>query len=300
MTEESFSAEEKNKITKAIIPVAGLGTRFLPLSKVVAKELWPLADKPMIQYVVEEVRNAGIEKVIFVTKPGEKNILKYFKRAQELEKDLKDQKKEKLLEAFKKLNNLSKKISFSTVVQDKPLGDGHAVLQAKKFISKESVAVLFVDDIIDSENPCISQLLKVFKTCQKPIIALKKLSRERVVHYGVVGVEKIASRLYKIKKIIEKPPLEQAPSDLVIMGRYILTPGVFEYLRKAKPGYKGEIILADVFSNMLNDGKVIYGYEIEGEWLECGDKARYLQSNLYLSLKNSDYGPELKEYLKTI
>jgi len=305
-TESSnFLAKESKKVTKAIIPIAGLGTRFLPITKIVPKEFLPLVDKPMIQYIVEEAERAGIEKVIFITKPGEKNILKYFKKSQKLEKNLKEQKKESLLPSLKKLNNLSKKISFSAVVQDKPLGDGHAVLQAKKFMGKESVAVLFVDDIFDSKIPCISQLLQVFKTCQKPVIGLKRVAEDKLYHYGIVGVEKISHRLYKIKKIIEKPSQEQAPfypvrgfgsngAGLAIVGRYILTPEVFEYLRKAKPVFRGEIILADIFSKMIDDGKVIYGYEIEGKWLECGDKARWLKSSLHLSLNHPEYGPELK------
>lgn len=290
----------KNSVTKAVIPVAGLGTRFLPLSKIVPKEFLSLADKPMIQYVVEEAKESGIEKIIFITRPGDKNVLRYFKRSPKLEKNLKEQKREELLEELKGLNNISKKISFSAAIQDKPLGDGHAVLQAKKFLGKEPVAVLFIDDIFDSQTPCLSQLLKIFKTCQKPVAALKKIAKEKVVHYGIVGVEKIASRLYKIKKIVEKPSLEQAPSDLSFCGRYILTPEVFEYLRKAKPAHRGEIILADIFSAMINEGKVIYGYEVEGEWLECGDKARWLKSNLYFSLNNAKYSLEFKEYLKKI
>ena len=179
------------------------------------------------------------------------------------------------------------------------MGDGHAVLQAAKLLDQEPVACLFVDDIIDSRIPGILQLAKVFKTCQKPIIGLFKITEEKVSHYGIVGVEKIANRLFKIKKIIEKPTNKEAPSDLAIVGRYILTPEVFDYLKKAKPTKRGEIILADVFNNqMLQQGKIIYGCEIDGTWLECGDKERWLKSNFYFSLKHPKYGPELKKYLK--
>lgn len=289
------------EIKKAIIPLAGLSTRFLPLSKVVSKELWPLVDLPMIHYVIEEARNSGIEEIIFVLSPDKKKILDYLKPSSKIEKILKDKKKEEVLEEVKKIEELFKDIAFSYVLQKKPLGDGHAILQAAKLVNQEPVACLFVDDIIDARTPAVLQLTKIFKTCQKPVIGLYPVVKEKISHYGIVGVEKIAHRLFKIKKIIEKPSPQQAPSDLAIVGRYILTPEVFDYLKKAKPNKIGEIILADVFNNqMLRDGKLIYGYELEGEWLECGDKLRWLKSNLYLSLKHPKYGPELKRYLKEI
>ncbi|PIR72445.1 MAG: UTP--glucose-1-phosphate uridylyltransferase [Candidatus Nealsonbacteria bacterium CG10_big_fil_rev_8_21_14_0_10_36_24] len=289
------------EIKKAIIPLAGLAIRFLPLSKVASKELWPLVDLPMFHYVIEEARNSGIKELIFVLSPDKKNILDYLKPSPKIEKILKDRKKEEVLEEVKKIEELFKTLSFSYVLQKKPLGDGHAVLQAAKLVNKEPVACLFVDDIIEARTPAVLQLTKIFKTCQKPIIGLYRVAQEKISHYGIVGIEKIANRLFKIKKIIEKPSSEQAPSDLAIVGRYILTPDVFDYLKKAKPNKRGEIILADVFNNqMLRDGKLIYGYELEGEWLECGDKLRWLKSNLYLSLKHPKYGPELKKYLKEI
>jgi len=268
---------------------------------VASKELWPLVDLPMFHYVIEEARNSGIKELIFVLSPDKKNILDYLKPSPKIEKILKDRKKEEVLEEVKKIEELFKTLSFSYVLQKKPLGDGHAVLQAAKLVNKEPVACLFVDDIIEARTPAVLQLTKIFKTCQKPIIGLYRVAQEKISHYGIVGIEKIANRLFKIKKIIEKPSSEQAPSDLAIVGRYILTPDVFDYLKKAKPNKRGEIILADVFNNqMLRDGKLIYGYELEGEWLECGDKLRWLKSNLYLSLKHPKYGPELKKYLKEI
>ncbi len=289
------------EIKKAIIPLAGLATRFLPLSKVVPKELWPIVDAPIIQYIIAEAKQSGIKEIIFVLKPENKKVLDYLKPCPKIEKILKEKKKEDILFEVKNLEELCKNISLSYVLQKNPLGDGHAILQAAKFAGDEPVACMFGDDIIDSKIPGVFQLSKVFKTCQKPVIALNRLPKEKTPHYGIVGVEKIANRFFKIKKIIEKPSLEQAPSDLAVIGRYILTPEVFYYLKKAKPTKKGEIILAEVFNNqMLRDGKVIYGYEIEGTWLECGDKLRWLKSNLYLSLKHPKYGPELKEYLKKV
>jgi len=289
------------EIKKAIIPLAGLSTRFLPLSKVVAKELWPLVDLPVIQYTLNEAREAGIKQIIFVLSPERKKVLDYIKPSPKIERILKERKKENILTEIKNLEEPFKNISFSYVLQKESLGDGHAILQAAKLVGSEPVANLYSDDVIEAKEPAILQLLKVFKTCQKPIIALSRVPKEKIPYYGVAGVEKIANRLYKIKKIVEKPSLEEAPSDLAIVGRYILTPEVFDYLKKAKPTKKGEIYLAEVLNNhMLRDGKLIYGYELEGKWLECGDKLRWLKSNLYLSLKHPKYGPELKKYLKEI
>lgn len=292
------------EIKKIIIPVAGLGTRFLPLSRVVPKDFFPLVDKPVIQYIIEEVKKSGIKEIIFVTSPGQKTILNYFKKSPELEKLLIKRKKDKALKELKDLEEMFAGISFSFVVQKDPLGDGHAILQAAKQASGEPVAVSFGDDVIDSDEPAISQLMNVFQTCAAPVVALKQLPMEKVSAYGVVAVEKIANHLYKIKKIIEKPELKDSPSNLVIVGKYILTPEVFQYLKKARPkghpSQKGEIILAEVFDKMLSDGKIIYGCELKGEWLECGDKLKWLKSFFYLALKDPRFKNELKQYLKTL
>ena len=231
-----------NEIKKAIIPIAGLGTRFLPLSKALPKELLPLTDKPAIQYIVEEVLNSGIEEIIFINRPEEKTVINYFKKSPKLEKILEQRKKNNFLKDIKKLNEITKNTDFHSVIQKNPMGDGHAILQAKKIIKQEPVAVLFPDDIIDAETPCVAQLTQIFKTCQKPVVALMKMPKEKLSRYGVVEVEKIANRVYKIKKIVEKPSPDSAPSDLVIIGRYIHTSEVFGELQKAKPGYGNEII----------------------------------------------------------
>ncbi len=287
-------------IKKAIIPIAGLGTRFLPLSKVVPKELWPLVDKPMIQYLIEELKVSGVRQIIFVLNPATKDVLNYFKKSPQLEKILKERKKDHLLVELQKLEEICRDISFSYVIQRKPLGDGHAVLQAKNLIGEESFFVLYPEDIVESKVPSLLQLLRIFKTAQKPVIALSRVSKERLPSYGVVNGEKIAARLYKIKKIIEKPSIEEAPSDLAIVGKRIFTPEVFNYLQKAKPQKRGEIGLTEVLADMIKDGKIIYGYEIEGKWLECGDKISWLKSHLYLSLKHPQFGEKLKKYLKEI
>jgi len=293
------------EIKKAIIPIAGLGTRFLPLSKVLPKELWPLVDKPIIQYIVEEVKQSGISEIIFVISPEKKVVFDYFKKyylqkSPKLEKSLRERNKLFFLEELKNLEELCQNLSFSFVFQKKPLGDGHAISLAKNLINGQAVAVLFGDDIVVSKIPCLFQLMKIFKTCQKPVIALQKVPKERIPFYGIVKVEKIANRLYKIKKIVEKPSLEEAPSDLAIVGKYILTSEVFEYLNKIQPSKSGEIILAKALDKMVEDGKIIYGYEFEGEWLECGTKDGWLECHFYLVSQHPKFGPKLKEFLKKI
>lgn len=282
------------KVRKAIIPVAGLATRFIPLSKAVPKELLPLVDKPAIQYLVEEAIKSGIKEIVFVVNPQKRGVLDYFEKAPKLEKILEEKKEDELLEKIKDLEEISKEISFSYVVQKEQLGDGHAILQAKKIIGNEPFAVFFCDDIIDSKKPCLLQLLDVYKTCEKPVIALRKVPKEKTSLYGIVETEKIANRFHKIKKIVEKPSIGSVLSDIAIVGRYVLTPEVFEYLGKVRSNKKGELILAKVLMEMVDSGKIIYGYEIEGEWLECGNKLGYLKSNIYLSLKHPEFGPELK------
>ncbi len=291
---------ESADIKKVIIPVAGLGTRFLPLSLVISKEFFPLVDRPIIQYIIDEVKQSGIKEIVFVVSPKQKMLMDYLKGSPEVEKLLIKRKKEQQLKELQDFQEALKEIKFSFVVQKLPLGDGHSILQAAKLIDAEPVAVSFGDDIIDSEIPAISQLMDIFKTTNAPVIALKSLPREVIPAYGSVVVEKIANRLYKIKKIIEKPEPDQIQSDLAIVGKSILTPEVFTYLKKATPSKKGEIILSEVFDKMLNDGMAIYGYEVKGEWLECGDKLKWLKSFLYLSLKDPMYGKDLKEYIKNI
>ena len=288
------------EVRKAIIPLAGMGTRFLPLSKVVPKDLWPLAGRPMIEKIIREAKESGINQIIFVISPGNKKIIDYLKPSPKIEKNLKEKKREELLKEYKEFEQFVKSISFSYVIQKNPQGDGHAILQAAKEVKKEPVACLFSDDIIESKTPCLAQLQKIFKTCQKPVLSLYPVSENRIPSYGIAGVEKIANRYYKVKEIIEKPSAAEAPSNLALVGKYILTPEVFEYLKKAKPNEKKEIILADTLSKMLRDGKMIYGHEIEGKWLECGDKKSWMKSNLYFSLKDPELGPEMESFLREI
>jgi len=292
------------KIRKVIIPAAGLGTRFLPLSKVLPKELFPLVDKPVLQYIVEEAIASGIEEIIFVSRKGKNMILDYFTGDNgSLKKILKERKKEKILRELEDFEKISENISLSQytvsqVFQKEPLGDGHAILQAKEEIKEEPVAILFGDDVVESKIPCLLQLIKIFEKYQRPIVALSRIPKERLPFYGVVRVEKIKEKVYKIKEIIEKPSIEKAPSNLAIVGKYILTPEVFKYLAKSKPTQKGEIILAESLEGMIKDDKSVLGYEFEGKWLECGNKEDWLKSNFYLTLKHPQFGPVLKKYLK--
>jgi len=288
------------EVKKAIIPLGGLGTRFLPLSLAVSKEFFPLADKPVIQHIVEEIKKSGIKEIIFVLSPRQKTVLSYFKEYPDIEKFLIKRKKEKALAELKEFSDSFKYLRFSFAVQKEPLGDGHALLQAEKFAKNEAVASSFGDDVIDNDEPAIAQLVEIFKTCNVPVLAIKKMPKDKISAYGSVAVEKIASRLYKIKKIIEKPEPSEIQSDFVTIGKYVLTPDVFSYLKKAKPSKRGEIILAEVLAKMLDDGKVIYGYEVKGEWLECGDKQKWMKSFLYFALKDPKFRDELKQYLKTI
>ena len=286
-----------SEITKAIIPLAGLSTRHLPLSKIFPKELLPLADKPLIQYILEELKSSGVEEVIFVVHTGKKILSDYFKKLPQLEKVLEERKEEELLENLHVLEELLKGFSFSYVT-DKPLGDGHAVLQARKLIGDSPCFVLYPDDVIEAKTPGALQLAQVFRTSQKPIIGLFQLPKEKLSSYGVVQPEKIASRLYKIKSIVEKPPIDTAPSNLAIVGRSIITPEVFDYLKKARPNKKGEISLTQTFGEMVKDGKIVYGYECEGKWWECGDKEGWLQAFVYFAAHHPQFGTQVRKLIK--
>ena len=279
------------EITKAVIPIAGLGTRFLPASKTIPKEIFPLVDKPLIHYAVQELKDSGITDIIFVVNSNKKFVEEYFERAIKLEKILEKRREEQLLSELHKIEQLHQGLSFS-YVSEKALGDGHAVLQAAKLVGDNAAVVLYPDDIIYSETPATLQMLSIFKTAQNPVVGLFKVPAEKLSSYGVIGGEQIASRLYKVKEIVEKPPFGTAPSDLASVGRRIITPEVFAYLKKAKPNKKGEIVLFEVLAQMVRDGKLIYGYELQGKWLECGNLKEWMRSNVYLALKDKVLGDE--------
>ena len=286
-------------ITKAIIPIAGLGTRFLPLSKVLPKEFFPLADKPLLQYIIEEAKAAGVTDFIFVVNSNKKIVQDYLKRSLKLEKILEERKQDKLLEELRSAEKVLQDISASFVTVPAPLGDGHAVLQARKLVGEDPCFIFFPDDIMECQVPASVQLAKVYNTAQKPIVGLCKVPQEKTVQYGIIDGEKLASRLYKVKKSIEKPATpELAPSNLAMVGRRIITPDVFDYIKKTKPNKKGEIILAEVIEEMVKDGKMVYGYEIEGKWWECGNKASWMKSFVHFALNNDKFGKEMKSFIK--
>ncbi len=287
------------EITKAIIPIAGLATRFLPLSKVLPKEFFPLVDKPLLQYALEELKASGVTEVVFVVSArNKKAIAEYFKRDPHIEKVLEEHKKTELLEEVKQVEKLAQGISFSFIQQTNPMGDGHAVLQAAKLIGDNPCFVLYPDDVVEAQVPCSLQLAKVFKTAQKPVCALARVPKEKLPSYGIVAIEKIANRLFKVKKIVEKPQEENAPSDLAIVGRRVITPEVFSYLKKAQPNKKGEIVLSEVLAEMVHDGTIVYGCEIEGKWWECGNKKDWLLTNIHFAAKHPLYGKEVQKFLK--
>ncbi|MFA5169595.1 MAG: sugar phosphate nucleotidyltransferase [Candidatus Paceibacterota bacterium] len=290
----------KKTVKKAIFPIAGMATRFLPLSKVISKELIPLVDKPLIHYIVDEALQSGIKEIQLVTRKNQKDVVEYFKSNPELEKILHDKNKKEDLAVLKEMDEVLKMIKFSSSIQKKAAGNVDAICQAREFAGKDPVGVFFCDDIIYSKDiPGFQQLKEVYETCQRPVIALKRMPREVLSKYGVVAVEKIANNVYKIKKVVEKPKGE-APSDLVIVGRYIITPEVFEKIESNKLMRMNDYSISQVLGEMAEEGKVIYGYEIKGEWLECGDKMTWFKSFLTLLLEHPEFGKKARELLKEV
>jgi len=292
--------EEKLEVKKVVVPVAGMGTRFLPFTRILPKAVLPMVDEPMIANSVREAKDSGINDIVMVISENMKLVLDYFKPKIKIENTLEKRGSFEALEKLKQVDKEFEGINLSFALQSIPKGDGDAILKAKLKVGKSPFGVLFHDDLFFSKTPAISQLIKVFQTAQKPIIGLKKIEGSKISKYGCVEVEKVANRLYKIKKIVEKPKAGEEPSDLAVCGRYILTNEIFQYLSKAKLNKKGELILVSAFQEMINDGKVIYGCEIEGDWLECGQTIDWLKSSLFLTLQHNEYGPAIKEWLKKI
>ena len=285
-------------IKKAIIPVAGMGTRFLPAAKAQPKEMLAVVDKPVIQYIVEEAVAAGIEEIIFVTAIGKRAIEDHFDRNFELEYRLEQRNKIKELESVKALGKLAK---FAFVRQSKPLGDGHAVLSALPFVNRdEPVAVLFGDDIIDGKVPALRQLMDAYEKYHNPVVALQKVPKKQVSSYGVIGGKAVTKSIWDVSRFVEKPTVEEAPSDLIVIGRYILTPEVMALLPLVEPGKDGEIRLADAFDAYLKQGQSLYGCVFEGTRYDCGNRLGFLKAQIELGLKHPEIGKDLRKYLKTI
>ena len=281
-------------VKKAVFPVAGLGTRFLPATKSSPKEMLSLIDKPLVQYVVEEAVAAGIEQILFVTGRGKRAIEDHFDISFELESILREKGKDDMAD---KVRDIAEMISIYYVRQKQALGLGHAILCAREFVGKEPFAVLLGDDIIDAEKPCLRQLLDVFKTYQGSVLALEKVPMEKICSYGCVQANSISDRVYEVTDLVEKPKSEDAPSDLAIIGRYVLTPEIFPILEKQEPGKGGEIQLTDAILQ-LSKQQSIYGCRFEGNRYDCGDKLGFLKATVDMALKRDDLGRDLEEFLR--
>lgn len=283
------------EVKKAIFPIAGIGTRFLPLSKIISKEIIPLVDKPLVQYSVKEAIDSGINDIQFVTRPKQKEALEYFSKNEKLEQLLIERNKKEELDL---LRSVDFDATFSSVVQKKAQGDANAIYQARNFVGNNPCGVFFSDDIIHSQEPGLKQLIEVYKNCQRPVLALKRLPADKLSGYGVIDGEKIANGFYKVKKVSQKPRPGEAPSDLAVVGRMILTPDVFDYLTAHKSLMEKDCSIVQVLGKMAEEGKPVYGYEIKGDWLECGTRSLWLKSFLVLLLDNPEFGPEIKNFLK--
>lgn len=281
------------KVRKAVIPVAGLGTRFLPATKVIPKEMLTIVDRPTIQYIVEEVMASGIEQVIMVTGSGKSAIEDHFDYSYELETILEQRKKWALLEEVRKISNL---IEITSVRQKRPLGLGHAVLCTKDLVGNEPFAVVLGDDLVDAPVPCTQQLLNVFNQFQKPVVAVYRIPEEEVQSYGIVEGEEIKEQTYKVTKMVEKPAPGMTDSNLAIIGRYVLTPDIFTILENVSPGHGGEIQLTDALMELTRRNQ-IYAYRFVGQRYDAGDKFGYIQATLAYALKHPEIGPKVKEYL---
>jgi UTP--glucose-1-phosphate uridylyltransferase len=284
------------KIRKAVLPAAGLGTRFLPATKAIPKEMLPIADKPLIQYSVEECINSGIKDIIIITGTGKDAIEDHFDVSFELEKILKERGKQKLL---KKIQAISKLTDLIYTRQKEPRGVGHAVLMAKDIVGLEPFAVLFADDIINSEVPCLKQMIDIFNKYQSSVIAIQQVEEKEVERYGIIKAKKIEERLYEVEGLIEKPPLAEAPSNLAIIGRYIITPEIFAELEKTEIDHTGEIQLTNGLRGLLKSQKVL-AYQFEGTRYDAGDKLGFLQATVELALKNGDFGEHFRAFLKSL
>lgn len=284
------------KVRKAVIVAAGMGTRMLPASKVIPKEILPVVDTPAIQFVVEEAVAAGIAEIILVISPGRTAVLEHFRPAPHLERYLEQRNNAEMAAQLRALSRLAR---FTAVEQVEPLGLGHAVLQARAAVGDEPFAVMLPDDIFDCPRPCLGQLLEVAERRDAPAVALLKVARSDIPKYGIVEVEKAEDRLYRLIGMVEKPPPEKAPSDFAIMGRYVLPPEIFGLLARGKPGVGGEIQLTDALIGLCLQGP-LYGYEFEGIRYDLGDPLGFLIAQVGFGLKRSDLADRLRTYLRSV
>jgi UTP--glucose-1-phosphate uridylyltransferase len=289
------------KVRKAVYPAAGLGTRFLPATKAMPKEMLPLVDKPLIQYGIEEAVQSGMHNILIVTGRGKTAIEDHFDVSFELEHLLESRNKTELLDAVHAISDI---IDVAYVRQKEALGLGHAVLRAKELVGHEPFAVVLSDDVIYSEVPCLRQLLDVYEFYGASVVALMEVPKDQISAYGVVDAEPVShsagpNTLFRIRNLVEKPKTDQAPSNLAIIGRYILTPEIFQSIESIEPGSGGELQLTDALKHLLRS-RPIYGLKFEGKRYDAGDKLGFLKATVEFALRRPDLGAQFREYLKTV
>jgi UTP--glucose-1-phosphate uridylyltransferase len=285
------------KIRKAVFPVAGLGTRFIPATKAMAKEMLPVVDKPIIQYAVEEAFKAGIEQIIFVTGRGKKALEDHFDRSFEIEHTLMEKHKDDLLKQIQELVPQTGTIVYTR--QNQPLGLGHAIWCARDIVGDEPFAVLLADDLIQTDKPVLAEMVKKFDRLRASIAAIMEIEKDQTDKYGILKATQIEDDIVKIDDMIEKPKPENAPSNLAIVGRYILTPRIFYHLEKGKKGANGEIQLTDAMKALLNE-QPIFGYRFQGKRFDCGDKVGFQMANLAFALERPDMRDKLISFIREI
>ena len=284
------------KIRKAVFPAAGLGTRFLPATKASPKEMLPLVDKPLIQYVIEEAVASGVESVIIVTGRGKTAIEDHFDISFELENLLRERGKDEMVEQARSVSELAR---ISYVRQKQARGLGHAILQAKDFVEGEPFAVMLADDIVDAKVPALKQMLAVFEETGAPVLGTMSVAGEDISRFGVLDAEEVRPGVFRVRDMVEKPPFAEAPSDLAIIGRYILTPDIFDEIERTTPGAGGEIQITDAMRSLLKK-RPFYAVRFEGTRHDAGDKLGFLKATVEFALKRADLGPQFREYLRSL
>ena len=283
-------------VRKAIIPAAGLGTRFLPATKAQAKEMLPIVDKPTLQYIIEEAIASGIEEILIVTGRNKKSIEDHFDRSVELELELEQKNKKEMLEMVQNISNM---VNIHYIRQKEPKGLGHAVHCAKSFIGDEPFAVLLGDDIVDADTPCLKQMINCYDEYKTTVLGVQEVAKENVDKYGILDVKHIEDRVYKVKDMVEKPAVEEAPSNIAILGRYIITPEIFNILENQEPGKGGEIQLTDALQTLATK-EAIYAYNFEGRRYDVGDKLGFLEATVDFALKREELRDDFMKYLRKV
>lgn len=283
------------KVRKAIIPAAGLGTRFLPATKAQPKEMLPIVDKPTIQYIIEEAVASGIEEILIITGRNKKSIEDHFDKSVELEMELEKAGKQEMLNIVRGISDM---VDIHYIRQKEPRGLGHAIHCAKSFVGNEPFAVMLGDDVVDSKAPCLKQLINCFNEYKTTILGVQTVDLQNVNKYGIIDGLHIEDRVYKVKKLVEKPSIDEAPSNIAILGRYIITPKIFEILENTKPGKANEIQLTDALEELIKN-EAIYAYDFVGKRYDVGDKLGFLQATTEFALKREELRDSFIEYLNT-